>query len=132
MIIFLWPIPKHGNNLSRCKLKHGKCRQRQNKATGNCKKVGFPNSLELFCPIIKTDDGLQSLGNANDKGHENLVYLSNDSGTGNGHRLSIDRTQSIIFQGFIHYNLHQHHGKLIAARRCSECNQPNQNPSLHS
>ena len=63
--------------------------------------VSLTHTAVFLGSVIKTPDGLGTLGDSDADGHKYLIYLGNNTNTGNGNITSIYGICSIITQNII-------------------------------
>ena len=79
----------------------------------HCFQICLPDPLEFPGAVVKADNGLQSLGQADDQGKEYHVYLGYDACAGQRNFAAVMGLGAIIAEDIVHYNLYHHHGHLV-------------------
>ena len=82
---------------------------------GDGQPVGAPHPVELFCPVIKADDGLGALGDADDHRQKDGVGLHDDAAGCQRDICAIFREGAVVGEGVVQNDLYQRDPHLVQA-----------------
>ena len=113
--IHLRAFPEEGDDLPGNQLEQGEEKDGQPQAAPGSQEICPLHPKVFFGAIIKTDDGLQPLGDADDERHVELVDFRDNPHACDRHGFPVGGKGTVVFQGFGHDDLHCHHGQLVGA-----------------